>query len=169
MGGKRVLSIGVTGTPGCGKTTLVKSLKFPIVGVNDLAIELDCVSHIEGDETSVIDVEMMAKLFVQPIDLTLYDGHLSHYLPVDAIIVMRCNPSEIAKRLESRGYSEKKIRDNCEVELMGGPWNDLCSDERPICEIRSPQQGFEEAIDWINSGCPPHTTPETALDWISRE
>ncbi len=169
MGAEGVLSIGVTGTPGSGKTTFVNSLNFPIISIQDLAIKLNCVSHIEGDGTSVIDIDLLSKLFVQPTELTFYDGHLSHYLPVDAIIVFRCEPDELSKRLESRGYSEQKVRDNYEVELMGGPWNDLCGDERPIYETSSSPEGIEGAIEWIKSGCPPHTTPGIALDWISQE
>ena len=160
MSVQRVLSIGVIGTPGCGKTTLCKELGFPTISVRDLADENECLGEIESDGAAEIDVEKLAKLWVSPSELTLVDGHLAHYLPVDALVVVRCNPQELKKRLEARGYPERKIQDNIEVEMLGGPWNDLIGDSRPIFE-------GEGVLEWITSGCPNHTTPDMAIDWLS--
>jgi hypothetical protein len=93
--------------------------------------------------------------------LTLIDGHLAHHLPVDALIVVRCEPSELEKRLSARGYSAHKIQSNVEVEMLGGPWPELIGDKRPI------KEGTDDVSGWINSGCPPLTTPEEAIDWLS--
>ena len=160
MSVQRVLSIGVIGTPGCGKTTLCKELGFPTISVRDLADENDCLGEIESDGAAEIDVEKLAKLWVSPNELTLVDGHLAHHLPVDALVVVRCNPQELKKRLEARGYPERKIQDNIEVEMLGGPWNDLIGDPRPIFE-------GEDVLEWITRGCPNHTTPDMAIDWLS--
>jgi len=43
-------------------------------------------------------------------------GHLSHFLTVDLVIVLRCRPSVLEERLRGRGWSEKKIRENLEAE-----------------------------------------------------
>ena len=160
MSVQSVLSIGVIGTPGCGKTTLCKELGLPIISVRDFADEHGCLGEIESDGAAEIDVEKLAKLWVNPSELTLIDGHLAHHLPVDALVVVRCNPKELKKRLEARGYSERKIQDNIEVEMLGGPWSDLIGDSRPIFE-------GEGVREWITSGCPNHTTPDMAIDWLS--
>tara|TARA_B100000767_G_C19754881_1_gene532497 strand:- start:1487 stop:2002 length:516 start_codon:yes stop_codon:yes gene_type:complete len=165
-----IRSIGVIGTPGCGKTTFCQQSNLPVIDMTDYAREHGCLGEVEDDGAAEMDVEMLSKMWRSPDNLTLVDGHLAHHLPVDAILILRCNLDELSKRLESRGYSAKKVRDNYEVELMGGPWIDgLVGDKRPIYETVSSDLGFKNAIEWINSGCPPHTTARTALDWISQE
>jgi len=165
-----IRSIGVIGTPGCGKTTFCQQSNMPIIDLADYAKEHDCLGEAGADGAAEMDVEKLSKKWKNPDRLTLVDGHLAHHLPVDAILVIRCNPDELSKRLESRGYSNKKIRDNCEVELMGGPWFDgLVGDKRPIFEIELSESSSKKAVEWINSGCPPHTTVGTALDWIAQE
>tara|TARA_B100001113_G_C21060827_1_gene601069 strand:- start:544 stop:936 length:393 start_codon:yes stop_codon:yes gene_type:complete len=128
--------------------------------VRDFAEKHGCLGEIESDGAAEIDVETLAKLWVNPSELTLVDGHLAHHLPVDALVVVRCNPKELKKRLEARGYTERKVQDNIEVEMLGGPWNDLIGDSRPIFE-------GEDVLEWITSGCPNHTTPDMAIDWLS--
>jgi len=161
QGDSAIRTIGVVGTPGCGKTTFCNQLGLPSISVQDIAFMNDCLGEIESDGSSSIDVEKLAKLWQPPqYELTLIDGHLAHHLPVDAIIVIRCDPSILQKRLEARGYSEEKITANVEVEMLGGPWPDLVGDTRPIIE------GTDNIKSWIAAGCPPVTTPETAIDWL---
>ena len=165
-----ILSIGVIGTPGCGKTTFCQQSNLPNIDLATYAKEHGCLGEIGDDGAAEMDVENLSKSWANPEQLTLVDGHLAHHLPVDAILVLRCKPKILKKRLELRGYSSSKIRDNYEVELMGGPWIDgLVDDKRPIFEVESGENGFKKANEWINSGCPPHTTAGTALDWISQE
>lgn len=155
-----VRSIGVIGTPGCGKTTLCSKLGLPVISMKNYAEENDCLGKIGEDGAAEIDVEKLSAIWKNPATLTLIDGHLAHFIPVDALIVVRCKPSELRVRLSERGYSEEKIRANVEVEMLGGPWNDLLDDVRPIYEGK----GVE---DWISAGCPHHTTPDIAIDWLS--
>ena len=155
-----ILSIGVIGTPGCGKTTLCEKLGIPTISIRDLAESNGCLGEIDSEGSAEVDVEKLNKLWVKPSELTLYDGHLAHHLPVDALIVMRCNPKELKLRLEARGYSSRKVQDNVEVEMLGGPWSELIGDSRPIYE-------GDSVMDWISQGCPRHTTPDSATDWLS--
>jgi len=155
-----VRSIGVIGTPGCGKTTLCSELGLPVISLRDYAEENNCLGEIGKDGAAEIDVEKLSTIWRNPAELTLVDGHLAHYIPVDALIVVRCDPSELQARLDNRGYSEEKIRANVEVEMLGGPWNELLDDARPIYE-------GTDVEAWISSGCPHYTTPDMAKDWLS--
>ena len=156
-----IKAVAVTGTPGCGKTTLCQSLPFNFVSVEDLAIKHGCISPADEDGARPIDVERLAKIWQKPNEITLIDGHLSHLLPVDAIIDLRCDPDILRDRLNQRGYSKNKVEENVEFELMGGVWSDLIDESRPI------KENGEEITEWITSGCPPLTTAFTAIDWIS--
>lgn len=156
-----VRSIGVIGTPGCGKTTLCSRLGLPVISMRDYAAENNCLGEIGEDGAAEIDVEKLSTIWKNPETLTLIDGHLAHYIPVDALIVVRCDPIELRVRLGDRRYSEEKIRANVEVEMLGGPWNDLVDDERPIYEGKDVEA-------WISAGCPHHTTPDMAIDWLSK-
>ena len=153
-------SIGVIGTPGCGKTTLCSSLDLPVVSLKNYAQENGCLGEIGLDGAAEIDVEKLSSIWENPEKLTLIDGHLAHFIPVDALIIIRCEPQELRKRLQKRGYSEEKIQANVEVEMMGGPWNDLLEDERPMYE-------GVDVSGWISAGCPHHTTPDMAIDWLT--
>ena len=157
-----IRSIGIIGTPGCGKTTLCNRLGLPIISLRDFAEQHGCLGPVESDGAAPIDVEKLAQLWQQPSQLSLVDSHLAHYMPLDALVVVRCHPDELKTRLESRDYSPEKVQANVEVEMLGGPWSDLLEDSRPIFE------GIEGVMDWINAGCPPHTTSKLATDWLSQ-
>ena len=55
------------------------------------------------------------------------DSHLSHYLParyVDLCIVTKTDLKKLKKRLEKRGYSAAKVRENMDAEIF-----DVCLNE----------------------------------------
>ncbi|MBT4981435.1 MAG: AAA family ATPase [Euryarchaeota archaeon] len=157
-----IRSIGIIGTPGCGKTTLCAQLELPVISLRDFALQHGCLGPIESDGAAPIDVEKLAKLWQQPSQLSLVDSHLAHHMPVDAIVVLRCHPDELKSRLELRNYSAEKVQANVEVEMLGGPWGELLDDIRPVFE------GIDGVQEWIKAGCPQHTTPELAIDWLSQ-
>lgn len=108
--------VALTGTPGCGKTTVASILDnrdFIIKSVENLAMTFGA---FEGDE---VDVEKLANFdFEDYSGDMIIDGHLAHYFPVDLIIVIRCNPNIIGERLKARDYPDEKIRANVESEAI---------------------------------------------------
>ena len=104
----------------------------------------------------------------------IIDGHLSHFLDVDAIIVLRCDPVKLRARLESRGYSEAKINANVEWELIAGTWSEIAEFEIdvPILELDSSALTFEEMVEkvlaWVNIDFKDNsTTISKAIDWLT--
>jgi len=159
--------VAVTGTPGCGKTTLCKKFQFSVKSVRELAEEYDCIDEIDPlDGASPIDIEKLSKSIDWGASPLIVDGHLSHLLPVDAAIIVRCNPNVLQGRLESREYSSEKIQSNLESELIG-----LISSEclgMPHLEL-DPDIGinamFEQSMQWITDGFIPQR-PNEPIDWI---
>ena len=96
----------------------------------------------------------------------LIDGHLSHLLSVDAAVIIRCEPSVLRERLQSRDYSVQKVEENVECELIGLITAE-CLD-LPHLELNS-ANSVEAMIatveSWITDGFKPQK-PSEPIDWI---
>ena len=120
--GKRGLwRICVTGTPGTGKTEvgrrLAKEMGWRFVEVNELA-KSAVVGRDPGRKSLIVDVKKLAPA-VRKLRNVVLAGHFAHELPCDCIVVLRCEPAVLRKRLLARGWAERKVRENVEAELFG--------------------------------------------------
>jgi len=109
---------GITGTPGTGKTAVATELirqGFPVLHLSDTTSAYVIEEDKERD-TLIIDEERWAAEFT-PFD-GFVEGHLAHLLPCDRIVVLRCRPDILMKRLGTRGYEEEKIRENALAEAL---------------------------------------------------
>ena len=96
----------------------------------------------------------------------IVDGHLSHYLQVDAVVILRCKPSILRERLQQRGYPEWKIESNVEWEIIGSSWSDVENENVAEFETSSsePHMVWSSIQDWINTG---HPTRKPSIDWMN--
>jgi adenylate kinase len=127
---------GLTGTPGTGKSVVAGELFFrghTVVHLVD-TVGLYVIGEDEERDTQVIDVDSWALEFV-PVD-GFVEGHFAHLLPCDRVVVLRCRPDELKRRLMKRNYSEKKIRENIEAEVL-----DVCLIE--TVELHDPSRILE--------------------------
>jgi adenylate kinase len=120
IGQARRWDLAVTGTPGVGKSTLAAEAArlggWKVVDVKAWAEREGCVVDYDAqDEAMVIDVEALAKRMPKGGN-HLFEGHLSHLLPVDAAWVVRCDPLVLKGRLLARGYPVAKVVENLEAE-----------------------------------------------------
>ncbi len=113
--------IALTGTPGTGKTTIAQFLerKYRVVYLKDFEEARE--EYDRKRDSYIVNMDFLAK---KVDELKKYDekiiieGHYSHEFPADLIIVLRCHPDELAKRLQKRNYREEKIKENVEAEAM---------------------------------------------------
>jgi len=114
--------VAVTGTPGVGKTTVCSLLakEFDVISVNDFAKEHGCFEDFDEEAGSYnVDTDMLGGLLQDHRNkMTILDGHLAHYVECDVIIVLRCAPELLGKRLRARGYREEKVRENVQAEIL---------------------------------------------------
>jgi len=115
----------ISGTPGVGKSTvsekLSENLGWKLFQVNEIAKKLDA---FQGEDplrdSKILDMEKI-KSEIHKIggDLIL-EGHVAHEIPCDVVIVLRCNPDILEKRLEER-YTNKpeKVAENVNAEILG--------------------------------------------------
>lgn len=129
----------ISGTPGCGKTSVSKKIsekiKAKIISLNELTVSENLtLTYDKKRETHVVDfnkliphVENLIELYKkEDIDFLLIEGHFSDAIPekyIDYAIILRCNPDELYKRLEKRGYKIEKIRENIQAEILGNCTN----------------------------------------------
>ena len=172
--------IAITGSPGVGKTTIsdmLASQGWKVNNIAELAKTFDC----EGDYDELmgcveIDIHKLAERFLmEPNDNLIIDGHLAHFLAVDAIVILRCEPSQLRARLESRGYTQPKINANLEWELIAGTWSEIVEFDIdvPILELDSSTLSAEELIkrllDWIDGDFKHNPTIiSNAIDWLGK-
>jgi|AntRauTorcE11897_2_1112592.scaffolds.fasta_scaffold73095_1 adenylate kinase len=134
------MRVAVTGTPGTGKTSAVEALEtsessdagdagvpqnLEVIHLNDLIEPEDLYEELDEERDSyVVDLEAVAE-FLDGREDVLIESHLAHHLDVDRVIVLRCAPDELERRLEARGEanpekaeSEASIRENADSEAL---------------------------------------------------
>jgi len=169
--------IALTGTPGTGKSTVARLLSasgYSIISVEELAAAAGALDEIDKtDNARPVDIELLLSYLNKswkslPQEPVIIDGHLSHHLPTDAVVVLRCKPEILRSRLEQRDYSEKKIIGNVEWEILGGAWNEK-ENNSPWMEFNTTKNSVEEVVDdiikWISDGFKP-MSPEGVIDWV---
>ncbi len=119
----------VSGTPGTGKTTFAKKLakekNYKYIDVKKLINEKNLSEGYDKKrDTEIIDTNKLNKALIVIIkenkDIVI-DSHLSHYLPkeyIDKCYITKCSLPELKRRLEKRGYSKLKIRENLDAEIL---------------------------------------------------
>lgn len=119
--------IGLTGTPGTGKTTVSNFLErkrhWKVIHLNDLIKEEHLYTEIDKERDAVIaDMELIRQRLAEIIsgkenEVIILESHLAHYI-ADTVIVLRLYPPELKIRLKARSYSEEKIKENVEAEAL---------------------------------------------------
>lgn len=112
------MMIGITGTPGCGKTSvaeLLREMGHPVLDLKTTVAPF-VQEHDESSGSDVVDVDTWADVF--PYTDGFVEGAFAHYLPCDKIVILRCRPDVLRERLAPRGYSEEKINENVEAEAL---------------------------------------------------
>lgn len=119
------MQIALTGTPGTGKTTVARLLPYRIIDINALVREglnlgtdpeRGCL-EADMDGLALRLSEMEIDTGANRGDIAILEGHFSHFF-ADWAIVLRLSPSVLRERLEERGYTQGKIRENLEAEAL---------------------------------------------------
>ena len=115
------MRVAITGTPGTGKTSVSAILRQRGHDVLDMTQYIkDNGLREEYDaerDTYDVDVERLND-YLADYDNVIFEGHLAHFMDVDSVIVLRCHPDVMKGRLEARGYSEEKVSENIQAEVL---------------------------------------------------
>ena len=115
--------IAITGTPGVGKSTVSKILahRFQVIDIHSYAEEHGLFEEYDEEAGSYdVDVEKLNDSIIsEEYDGDVFlDGHLSHFVDCDKIVVLRCEPHILHDRLKARGYDARKVMENVQAEVL---------------------------------------------------
>ena len=131
---KKLPNILITGTPGVGKTSFavllqeklkeLKGLDFKNINIGKLINEKKLYKKWNKEfDVPEFDDDMVNDE-LEPIlneGGVILDFHSSSFIPealINFVVLLRCNNTELYDRLVARGYSEKKITENIDCEIM---------------------------------------------------
>ena len=163
--------IGVTGTPGTGKKSVsplvADALHLKSLGLNELARELGAVGRRGG----VVDADLLRGRIARSVrGPVLLHGHLLPYVldrkSVQRVVVLRCAPDVLKKRLSGRGYPARKVEENVEAELIGVVSADAFAafGRAKTFEFDTTRSAPSEAAGEV-AGLLRRRSPATRIDW----
>ena len=149
---KNVNKVIITGCPGTGKTTLAdeigKCLDLEVIHIDQDYIKNNGLSkgYDEIRESIEVDLEKLKEKLKNKEGVI--ESHLlcEFNLKKSIVIVLRCDTGELKKRLEKRGYSEDKIKENLESEIFNYCGEEARSNygENKVYELDTTDKTVEE-------------------------
>ena len=162
----------LTGTPGTGKTSLKKHLNKKIISLSEYYEQASEGKSDNGEW--IVDIEKLDNI-LEDSDCNFFEGNFSHKLnKIDKVIVLRCDPQILEKRLESRNYSKNKVRENLEAEAIGLIYSEAIEirDKANVFQVdnstRKPQETANIIEKYINDNIKLEEEidySEKILDW----
>ena len=118
--------IALSGTPGTGKTTIATFLTqhgYQVLDINDLAITNKFILGVDKKrQSTIIDITKIDRFlstYTSTTETVFIEGHTTHLLTnVEKVILLRCHPTELFQRLKTKGWANKKIKENLEAETI---------------------------------------------------
>jgi adenylate kinase len=122
--------IAITGTPGTGKTqvsrVLAKRLHYRHLELNRAIVKCKLYSGYDRKRKSYIadmrKVTAYVKETIKENPNIIVDSHLAHELPrvlIGKVVILRCRPDELKRRLKAKGWNKAKVEENVEAEMIG--------------------------------------------------
>jgi adenylate kinase len=131
----------------------------------------------EDMDTWIIDLEALRMKISAELKSTprtvIIDGHYAHDVTIPSVtrivFVLRKAPWALAEVLHGRGYSESKVWENVEAEIMG-----ICAAEaieihklRKVCEIDTTTASVDQSLQKILRRLQGNTVCDGPIDWLS--
>ncbi len=169
----------IGGTPGTGKTVVAKilgsKLSVEVFSLGEIADESGCISaEDKARKTGIINedclVDALLELTEDKAKRFVLEGHYIDLVPnssVQWVFLLRTHPEKLRDRLSKRDYSEEKISENVEAEVLGVCQLDALDafGEKKVFEIDTSELSAPETADKIEDIMKNSPDPER-IDWM---
>ncbi|MDE1856031.1 MAG: AAA family ATPase [Candidatus Micrarchaeota archaeon] len=156
---KRIIVI--TGTPGVGKTTLVKALKSSLnasaYNATDIVNKFKLYSGKDKFGAKIVKMKQLQDRIAKIIrsdksQIIILDGHILCDIKVRGAkaIVVREHLKKIIYRLQERKYPDEKIKENVTSEALDYCGASAAYNYSEVYEIMNGKSALKEAISIIN-------------------
>lgn len=157
----------ISGTPGCGKTSVSKLISkiidAKVISLNELAASDKFSFEYDYErETIIVDFKIFIPFLLNEINkienmnipFLIIEGHFSDIIPdklIDYIFILRCDPDELYDRLKKKSYKNKKIIENVQAEILGNCVNYFIEKESnfPLFEIDTTKLSIDTVANII--------------------
>jgi adenylate kinase len=170
----------IGGTPGTGKTQIAAivadRLNLELISISELAEKYSCIEDHDSDrDTDVINEDCIVDALIDVLDGmkndVLIEGHYIDLVPseyVATVFILRTHPSTLKQRLAERGYSNEKIQENVEAEIIGVCQLDSLDvfGETTVKELDTSNLTIEETVDEIIKKKDSKDGLSTRIDWM---
>jgi adenylate kinase len=137
------MKIIITGVPGTGKTDVARlvadRLDLEYIG-REFFGNFE-VGYDEKRESKIID-QVAASEKLNQMDGFVSDTHLPLKVDGAKVFTLRCEPSELKRRLKRRAWNESKIAENLQAEIF----NECAGGEEIDTTNRDPIEVAEEIV-----------------------
>lgn len=152
--------IAITGVGATGKTSVARALverledkDYRLIELNKLAAELNAYTgYDEKRKSKIVDLdklkEEVEKLKEKHKNLII-EGLYAHEFPVDLVIVLRCDPEALERRLKKKYEWPTKIKENKEAEMINLITEEAMEKTEDVYEIDTTDRTVKESVDCI--------------------
>jgi len=182
--------VSISGVPGTGKTAVsreilirlnkeIKSRKgrYKLIDLNKLASKKEAFAGYDKRRRSrIVEMKRLEKevaALKKKHDNIIMEGLFAHFFDSDILIVLRCNPKVLEKRLKKKYKWPTKIEENVEAELIGVITEEALPKHKPgtIFEIdttkKTVKQSAKIAEDIIRDKESMVKYAAGKIDWLS--
>lgn len=150
----------ITGSVGTGKTTIAKKLQeegYLTLNLFDFAKKYDCIEGRDEERNAlIVNVDKLEDVLSQYLEagygIVVIEGHYSDIVPekyVSKAFVLSASIVELQSRMRARNYSENKISENVEAELLQVCWTDALDAFGPTRVTKIENMSLEETVKII--------------------